>query len=59
VNIPFSSVSHVPSGVIAPSLSLEMSPRLELALPAATARRDLVGVDVVLFRDEQGLSAPL
>ena len=34
-------------------------PGLELALPAAAAGRDLVGVDVVLLRDQQRLPAPL
>src|SRR6185295_1866865 len=34
-------------------------PRLELALAAAAARRHLVGVDVVLLRHEQRLTAAL
>ena len=52
VNMPFSSVSHVPSGVIAPLFS-RRDPGLELPLAAAAAGRDLVGVDVILLRDEQ------
>ena len=53
VNIPFSSVSQVSSGVIVAVGEAGDVPRLELALAAAAAGRHLAGVDVVLLGHEQ------